>query len=127
MDDGMDDGMDVDYDPSDDEMESSADESLTDTDTETLTDTDTETPMCTVALSNSYGGVLHAFLFEGEVSDATVLGNNLRVRDEVLATQAMTLMLFAGLERNIGTHAHEFIRDPMFDPQLLRLMKTFLR
>jgi hypothetical protein len=115
----MEDGMDVDYDPSDDEMESSADE--------TLTDTDTETPMCTVAVSNSSGGVLHAFLFEGQVSDATVLGNNLRVRDEVLATQAMTLMLFAGLEWNIGSPAHDFIRDPMFDPQLLRLMRTFLR
>jgi hypothetical protein len=115
----MDNGMDVDYDPSDNSgMEQSTDESLSETDS-----TISETPLCTVAVANSSGGVLHAFLFEGQVSDATVIGT---VRDEALAAQAMTLMLFASLQQNLGTPVHEFVNDQIFDLRLLVLIRTWL-
>jgi hypothetical protein len=116
----MDDDMDVDYDPSEDsDLESSTDDAPS--------ETDIETPVSTVAVANSAGGVLHAFLFAGELTDNAVIAGELTdKRLESHSKQAMVLMDFARFPCNIGSSVHDFVCDPIYDRKVLAIIQQML-
>jgi hypothetical protein len=113
----MNDDMDVDYDPSEDSgLESSTDDAPS--------ETDMETPVCTVAVANSRGGVIHAFLFAGELTDNAVISRGQRLQAHSI--QAMVLMDFARFPCNIGSYVHDFVCDPIYDRQVLAIIQQML-